>query len=667
MSTSNDFGDILTAAIHGGYVAHLTDQTYTISSPIVIHVDHTIQGTLGIDGGGATLLSQVTDGSPLIQIVVGPDVDLRYLTLSNFTLQGNGSEGNGIEIIADGNDRWAYNWTISDVAVRGVGGYGLDVEGSAFEGTISNSWMNGNGRGGAYFTHSANGGLASALRWFGGGAEDNGGAGVTLDNGVRDLGVDGASFADNAGPGISALWGITSVSDSTFKDNVGAGITFQNYGRFSDNVFSSSGPQAVGIDGYLAGTTTVVGNTGSGPSQTMLADLQGSGVLFMTDNNGEIVTGPSLVPGAMDGDMVHMTASTVGVALPELADVTAATTAARSGSTETSVLGDALQSALSGGFVAHLTDATYTVAEPIVINVTSATEGPVGIDLAGAKIISQITDGSPVIEIVVGPGVDVGGLTLSNFSILGNGQEGDGIKIVADGADRSVHDWTISNVNVEYVGGIGIDVLGNASQGTVFNSWMHGDAQGGARFANSGGGEVSALEWLGGGLRKNGVAGLILDNGAHDLSVSGAYFVENDGPGLMAASGITSVRASGFENNLGSGAIVLGSANFADNTFATHGRQSTAIGGYLDGDQVVLTGVGNEYYGPGADPTVLANLQGQGTLAISGAGHVVAGPNVAVTDALADIEVTGSTVPSQGADLPSTQLADATDFNDPFY
>jgi hypothetical protein len=170
MSTGTEFGDVLTAAIHGGYVAHLTDQIYTISSPIVIFVDSTIQGALGIDGGGATLVSQVTDGSPLIRIVVGPGVDFRYLTLSNFTLQGNGSEGNGIEIIADGNDRWAYNWTISDVTVQGVGGWGLDVEGSAFEGLVSNSWMNGNALGGAYFAHSAEGGVASALRWFDGGA-----------------------------------------------------------------------------------------------------------------------------------------------------------------------------------------------------------------------------------------------------------------------------------------------------------------------------------------------------------------------------------------------------------------------------------------------------------------------------------------------------------------
>ena len=195
----------------------------------------------------------MTDGSPLIRIVVGPGVDFRYLTLSNFTLQGNGSEGNGIEIIADGNDRWAYNWTISDVTVQGVGGWGLDVEGSAFEGLVSNSWMNGNALGGAYFSHSADGGVASALRWFGGGAQDNGGAGVMLDNGARDLGVEGALFANNAGPGISALSGITAVSNSTFEDNLGAGVAFQNYGNFSGNVFSTSGSQTVGIDGFLAG------------------------------------------------------------------------------------------------------------------------------------------------------------------------------------------------------------------------------------------------------------------------------------------------------------------------------------------------------------------------------------------------------------------------------
>ena len=227
-------------------------------------------------------------------------------------------------------------------------------------------------------------------------------------------------------------------------------------------------------------------------------------------------------------------------------------------------------------------------------------------------------------------------LSLSNFSILGNGGEGAGIRIVADGADRSVHDWRISNVNVEHVGGIGLDVVGNVSQGTVLNSWMHGNDQGGARFSGSpGGGMPEAVEWIAGGMRKNGVAGLILDNGAHDISVSGAYFVDNDGPGIVATSGIALVEASGFENNLGTGAVVQGSATFTADTFATYGRQTTGIGGYLEGDdRIMLTGVGSEYYGPGDDPTVMANLQGEGMLAIAGAGNVVAGPDVTVAGIL---------------------------------
>src|SRR4029450_13856316 len=336
---------------------------------------------------------------------------------------------------------------------------------------------------------------------------------------------------------------------SAFADNLGAGVTFWNYGNFSGNTCSTSGPQTVGIAGFLAGTATLVGNTGGA-----LADLQGSGVLFLTDNSGAVVSGPHLVPNAMGGDMAHVTAGTVGVAMPTLAAVTAGTTAARPDSTGTGAGGGGRRAAIAGGFVAHLTDATYTVARPIVINVTRSTQGPLGIDLGGAKIISQITDGSPVIEIIVGPGVDLAGLTLSNFSIFGVGQEGDGIKIVADGNDRLVHNWNISHVNVEHVGGIGLDVLGNVSQGTIFNSWMHGNDQGGARFANSaGGGVASALEWVGGGFRKNDVAGLILDNGAHDMSVKGAYFVENNGPGLDATSGITLVTERGFENNDGAG------------------------------------------------------------------------------------------------------------------
>ncbi len=70
------------------------------------------RGPLGIDLGGATIISQITNGAPVIDDRRRPGVDLRYLTLCNFTIQGNGAKGDGIKIVADGNDRWVYNWNI---------------------------------------------------------------------------------------------------------------------------------------------------------------------------------------------------------------------------------------------------------------------------------------------------------------------------------------------------------------------------------------------------------------------------------------------------------------------------------------------------------------------------------------------------------------------------
>src|SRR5581483_5883604 len=132
----------------------------------------------------------------------------------------------------------------------------------------------------AYFSH-LDGGQASALHWFGGGMQNNGGAGMMLDNGVRDMSVDGATFTGNTGGGISAASGITSVSHSDFQNNHGQGVWFQNYGNFTDNTFESSGAQNMGITGWQNGGSTLVGNvstwTGSGADPTTLANLQGYG------------------------------------------------------------------------------------------------------------------------------------------------------------------------------------------------------------------------------------------------------------------------------------------------------------------------------------------------------------------------------------------------------
>jgi len=647
-SNQTDLNSILQAAVAGSYVAQGSGQSFTVSQTIVININSTTQGPLGLDLGGGTIYSNITNGSPVIKIVVGPNVDLRYLTFANLNIQGNGSEGDGIQIVAAANDRWAYNFTVNNVTVNHVGGYGLDMQGSVFEGMISNSWMTNNGKGGAYFSH-LNDGQVSALRWFGGGFVNNGGAGMTLDNGARDMSVDGAEFIGNAGGGINAMSGITSVANSDFQNNKGAAIAFQNYGNFTDNTFQSSGAQTVGMTGWLNGNATVVGNTstwtGSGSDPTTLANLSGYGSVYATGDTGKIVTGSSLsVGGVGSGNSASVSVSSSGVTMPTLAAVTASTTAAVADSTTGNAVETALHTAVTSGS-AHLTSSSYTVTAPIVINLTNAGQGPINLDFGGAKIQSNITNGGPVIEIIVGAGVNVSQLTLSNLMINGNGSEGDGIKIIADGTNRSIQNLNINSVNIEHVGGIGLDVIGNV-HGTVFDSWMNGNAGGGARFANSpNGGVASGLSWIGGGFRWNGVAGLTLANGTSDMTVKGAYFVENVGVGIAATSGITLVKESGFENNGGTAVVTNGSANFVSDTFSTYGPQKVAVGGKLNGGTISMSGTGSEYYGSGSDPTLVANVQGSGKLAISGGGAVVAGSGITVTG--------GALTPSATSGIPS--------------
>ena len=397
-------------------------------------------------------------------------------------------------------------------------------------------------------------------------------------------------------------------------------------------------------DAVVTGSRSVY--TGSGSDTTVLANLQGPGFAYMTGDTGKVITGPALSVGGPGGDTeADVTVSNLGTSVASLASITSGMTAAASASSGTGALEAALRAALSGGTVDTLSAASFAVTTPIVIYLTGSSQGPIGIDLGGAKILSQVTGGRPVIEIVAGPGVNVSNLTLSNFIIVGNGREGDGISIVAAGADRSIG-FTLSNVNIEHVGGIGIDAIGNVS-GSVVDSWMHGNLQGGARFANSAGGTADALHWVGGGFRKNDVAGLILDNGAFDMSVQGAYFVENFGAGIHATSGITRVEQSGFENNARAGAWVGGPSTFLADTFSTWGPQTAGIAGSINGGKVVLIGDVNEYYGGGINSTALINLQGSGTLAIAGSGKVIAGPGISVTG--------GSLVPATTSPAPSVE------------
>jgi len=177
---------------------------------------------------------------------------------------------------------------------------------------------------------------------------------------ARDMVVDDASFVNNNGPGISALWGITAVTASDFVNNHGAGATFQNYGNFDDNTFSTSGSQTIGMSAYLVNTATLVNNasmyTGGGSDPTVRRHMRGPGGLFVAGDSGPIVTEPSVQTGPI---LASVLVGTQGVAVPTLAPVTAATTAPGGQQHRNGALETALKTAMASGTVVHLTDATY--------------------------------------------------------------------------------------------------------------------------------------------------------------------------------------------------------------------------------------------------------------------------------------------------------------------
>ena len=339
--------------------------------------------------------------------------------------------------------------------------------------------MNGNALGGAYFSHSANGGVASALRWFGGGAEDNGGAGVMLDNGARDLGVEGALFADNAGPGISALSGITAVSNSTFARQSRRRRRIPELRQLQRQRLLELGSRRPSAStAFSPGRRPLVGNSGSGSTTSGRPAGQRRAVPDGQHRRGR-ETGRSSVPNAMGGDMAQVTAGTDrrGAAHPcrhhrrhdgrqARAAPERAPWRARSGRDRGRLRGP------SDGRHLHRRHADRHQRhqlDPGSGRHRSRRRQDHLADrrrLAGHRDHRRAGRGSGRAHAVQ---LHRSGATARRAT-----------------ASRSwptapiarVHDFTISNVNIEHVGGIGLDVLGNVSQGTVFNSWMHGDAAG---------------------------------------------------------------------------------------------------------------------------------------------------------------------------------------------
>jgi hypothetical protein len=199
--------------------------TRTIRIRTAPRPDGNITHPSGIAGAGATIVSAIADGSPVIAIECA--ATLRYFRLDGLKIQGSGREGNGLSVSCEKRGAYFYNFCLRDLVIEGCGGDGLRLVGNVFEGQIFNSYLRDNGRNGATFSHGAEDTVLSAVHVFGCVFGGNGRNGADLVGGAADVGFHGCYFLLNKRFGLSAETGCTLLSHCGFENNHMAAADFE--------------------------------------------------------------------------------------------------------------------------------------------------------------------------------------------------------------------------------------------------------------------------------------------------------------------------------------------------------------------------------------------------------------------------------------------------------
>jgi hypothetical protein len=263
-----------------------------VSPNLVYDVSQTIEINIGANAdnigliGPAVLNSKITDGSPVLRVLVNADgVNLTNLLLEKIQVNGNGREGDGIVISCPTNNSWVYRSVFRDLAVSHCGGNGIVFDGSVFESSIHNCWAADNKGNGFVFRHN-NGGQVSAISMHGGGARKNLQAGIALLDGARDIKMFGLYFCENAQFGVNADQGCTLLSGCGFENNQPSGLRYQNFANLMSCTFSTHGVQNPAIQGYLAGGSSIIntGNEDYGGGQSVFAKLDGNGTVALINS-----------------------------------------------------------------------------------------------------------------------------------------------------------------------------------------------------------------------------------------------------------------------------------------------------------------------------------------------------------------------------------------------
>lgn len=212
------------------HVAVIPPGRYRITRSIRIETAGRPEGNIthqtGIHGVGATLISDISDGSPVLEILC--QATLRFVLINGLQIRGNGSEGHGMYIRCVRRGTYFYNFCLRDVIVEGCGGDGCRMIGNIFEGQMFNSYFRDNGGNGATFGHGPENTVFSAVHVFGSVFGGNGKNGVKMIDGAADVSFHGCYFLLNKQFGLSADSGCTLLSHCGFENNHMAAESFED-------------------------------------------------------------------------------------------------------------------------------------------------------------------------------------------------------------------------------------------------------------------------------------------------------------------------------------------------------------------------------------------------------------------------------------------------------
>lgn len=273
----------------------------------------------------------------------------------------------------------------------------------------------------------------------------------------------------------------------------------------------------------------------------------------------------------------------------------------------TAQLAAAMQTAVNNGQMLTIGGGTFTVSSPIVITMSSAQTGPMGFDGGGCKFISTMTGGQDVITYqCLIDGVNLRFLNLKNFTIIGSGSEGNGLKVHVPTNASWIYNSKFEDIALINCGANGMLTSGSVFESTYINVSTDSNHIDGMQFVNATNGSstgiVSAIGIFGGSQRNNGRYGMSAIGGPRDIKTFGAYYVGNVNSGCNFEIGFTGMWGCGFENNGGAGVSMQVSGAMWGCTGSTYGPMPYLINGYIVGN-MVLEGCGTEGYNGGSIKT----------------------------------------------------------------